>query len=221
MLATSLLTELSTNCYSKCTNMFMISWFESCFRLGVFALSCIFVTGTRFYWNCFYLLSWENLLIANFLVLLFIKSFPQELETCLNLIYFLNILLKCVQLKSSSSFDISVDDICGALRPSLLFPVSLLSWFSFALLGSAIMANFQIYVTSYQPLIHAPHPFIILALCAEASIKFKWMFGQGEQPKPVFMSQFVRVFVRRKLSVATLESVWKGRQICITTDANK
>lgn len=83
--------------------------------------------------------SWENLLIANFLVLSFIKSSPRELETCSNLIYFLNVLLKCVQLKSSSSFDISVDDICGALRPSLLFPVSFLSWFSFALLGSAII----------------------------------------------------------------------------------
>lgn len=102
--------------------------------------------------------SWENLLIANFLVLSFIKSSPRELETCSNLIYFLNVLLKCVQLKSSSSFDISVDDICGALRPSLLFPVSFLSWFSFALLGSAIMANFQIYVTSYRPLIHSPPP---------------------------------------------------------------
>ena len=30
-----------------------------------------------------------------------------------------------------------------------------------------------------------------------------------------------RVVVRRKCSVATLKSVWKGRQICITTDANK
>ena len=119
--ATSLLTKLSTiaNCYSKRTNMFMISWFESCFRLGVFALSCIFVTVTRCYWNWFYLLSWENLLIANFLVLSFSKSFPRELETCLNLIYFLNVLLKCVQLKSSSSFDISVDDICGHLFFSL------------------------------------------------------------------------------------------------------
>ena len=46
------------------------------------------------------------------------------------------------------------------------------------------------------------------------------MFGQGEQ-KPVFIGQFVGVLVRKKCSVATLKSVWKRRQICIATDADK
>lgn len=133
-----------TVCYSECTNMFMNCWFESCFRLGVFALNRVFVTVTRFYprRKMMFSSSWENLLIAisSCILLSCIKSFPWNLETCSNLIYFLNTLLNSLQLKSSSSFDTLTTFV--VLTISWPFPDSFLSWFSFVLLGSSIRANF-------------------------------------------------------------------------------
>lgn len=113
-----------------------------------------------------------------------------------------------------------VDDIGSShqlffsLVPSFLgFPLF------YNLLGSSIRANWcHIILLIHVP--PCPHTSLFWTLCIEVSIKFTWMFGQGEW-KPVFIGRFVGVLVRRKCSVATLKSVWKRRQTCITTDANK